>query len=188
MGRRNNTLKNKKTQTINTERLVLRKFKIDDAQNFYDNVGNDEIIDKYVIWNRHKNVEETKELINKWMEDYKNDYIYRWVVEIKDTKEIIGSISCFKVDINNLTCEVGYAYGSKFWNQGYATESLIAVLKYLKEEGFKTVYADHLKLNPASGKVMEKSGMEYEGTLRKRIIDKTTGKYDDLVYYSIFFE
>ena len=181
-------LKNSGTKKIETDRLILRKFKKDDVEGFYNNVGSDDIVDKYVLWNKHKDKNETEELVNKWIESYSNDYVYHWVVELKDTKQVIGSIRCVKVDIKNLTCGLGYSYGSKFWNKGYATEALKAVLDYLKEEGFKTVYADHLSLNPASGKVMLKSGMEYEGILKNRIIDKTTGKYDDIVYYSIIFK
>ena len=81
---------------------------------------------------------------------------------------------------------MGYAYGSKFWNKGYATEVLDSIINYLmKEEGFYTIYAKHLSLNPASGRVLEKCGMIYEGRLKNRIIDKNTGKYDDLLSYSI---
>ena len=181
-------LKNSGTKKIETDRLILRKFKKDDVEGFYNNVGNDDLIDKYVLWNKHKDKNETEGLVNKWIEDYNNDYVYRWVIELKEINEVIGTISCHKIDPKNLTCEVGYSYCSKFWNKGYATEALKTVLDYLKEEGFKTVYADHLSLNPASGKVMLKSGMEYEATLRNRIIDKNTGKYDNLVYYSIIFK
>lgn len=181
-------IKNSGTKKIETKRLILRRFKIDDVECFYNNVGNDNLIDKHVLWNKHKDKKETETLINKWVEDYNNDFVYRWVVELKEINEVIGSISCHKIDPKNLTCEVGYSYCSKYWNKGYATEALKTVLDYLKEEGFKTVYASHLGLNPASGKVMLKSGMQYEGTLRNRIIDKTTGEYDNLVFYSILFE
>ena len=68
---------------------------------------------------------------------------------------------------------------------GYATEALKAVIKFLFEEcEAEVIFADHLSNNPASGKVMEKSGMKYEGRLRGRMIDKE-GKRNDLLSYSI---
>ena len=69
-----------------------------------------------------------------------------------------------------------------------ATEILKAVINYLKNEGFKTIYAEHLEINPALGKAMVKAGMTFEWVLRNRIIDKYTGKYDDLLSYSIVID
>lgn len=179
-------IKNNGTKTIVTERTILRKFKLLDASSFFENVGNDPEVSKYVVWNRHENIEVTKNAIAKWIEKYKNDYVYYWVVELKETNEVIGSISCVNIDLKNATCEIGYVYGSKFWNKGYATEVLNSAINYLmQEEGFYTVYAEHLSQNPASGKVLEKCGMIYEGRLKNRMIDKNTGKYDDLLSYSI---
>ncbi|MBQ9833907.1 MAG: GNAT family N-acetyltransferase [Bacilli bacterium] len=177
---------NNSTKMISTERTILRKFKNDDALSFFENVGGDENVSKYVVWNRHENIETTKRAISKWINNYEKDNVYHWAVELKETNEIIGSISCVNVDLKNATCELGYVYGSKFWNKGYATEVLKAVINYLiKEEKFYTIYAQHLSLNPASGRVLEKSGMVYEGRLKNRMIDKNTGKYDDLLSYSI---
>ncbi len=180
-------LLNRGTKTIKTDRLILRKFKESDAESFFNLVGSDTNVTKYVVWNAHKDVDVTKRAVSKWMEGYKNDYCYYWAIELKDTKEVIGSISCVHVDTKNETCEMGYVISSREWNKGYATETLKAVVDYLHEEGFKTIYAEHLSLNPASGRVMEKVGMTYEGTLKNRMIDKNTGKYDDLLSYSISY-
>ena len=66
-----------------------------------------------------------------------------------------------------------------------ATEALKAVIKFLFEEcDTDTIYASYLSNNPASGKVMKKAGMIYEGMLRSRIIDKDNIR-NDLGYYSV---
>ena len=62
------------------------------------------------------------------------------------------------------------------------------MINYLIDEGLKTIYAEHLRNNKASGRVMEKAGMIYEGILRKRMIDKSTNKLDDLISYSYVIE
>ena len=181
-------IKNRGTKTIKTERLILRKFKLKDAGAFYSNVGSDSNVTKYVVWNVHKDLNVTKNAIKKWIDSYENDNTYYWTIALKDNNESIGSISCVHVDLKNETCELGYVLSSKYWNMGYGTETLKAVINYLHDEGFRTIYASHLSLNPASGRVMEKSGMVYEGTLKNRMIDKNTGKYDDLLSYSIVFD
>ena len=177
-------LLNRGTKDIKTNRLLLRKFREDDAKSFYELVGSDDNVTKYVVWNVHKDIDDTRNIINKWISNYENDYTYYWAIELEND-QVIGSISCVHVDIKNATCELGYAISSSYWNKGYTTEALKAVIAYLQKEGFKTIYAKHLSLNPASGKVMLKCGMQYEGTLRNRMIDKNTGKYDDLLSYSI---
>lgn len=179
-------IKNNGSKKIETERLILRKFKKSDYVDFFNNVGSDEEVTKYVVWNKHKGQDVTKRAIEKWVDNYKNDYTYKWAVVFKENNQVIGSIDCVNVDVKNETCEMGYVYSSKYWNKGYATETLKAVIDYLmNNEGFHTIYAEHLSLNPASGKVMLKSGMLFEGVLKNRMIDKNTGKYDDLLSYSI---
>lgn len=174
------------TKSIETNRLLLRKVKKEDAKEAYNNWCSSDKVSKYVFWEKHKNVEETKELFEMWERDYENLDTFRWIVEIKDTNELIGTIDVmgkkyFKYDV----CEIGYCYGEKFWNKGYASESLKAVIKYLFEEaGFEVGYANHLSNNPASGKVMEKAGLNKEGILRGRMVDKN-GIRNDLVSYSI---
>lgn len=60
------------------------------------------------------------------------------------------------------------------------------VIKFLFEEvEVETIYAEHLEANPASGRVMEKCGLTYEGTLRCRILDKISKKNEDIKSYSI---
>ena len=146
-------------------------------------------VDKYVTWSKHKNVDVTKNLFRIWEEDYKDLSTFRWIVELKDTKEVIGTIDvASKKYLPYGACEIGYCYGPKFWGNGYATEALKAVIKYLFEEcEASVVYAEFMHNNPASGEVMKKSGMKYEGRLLKRIIDKD-GITNDLLSYSITSE
>lgn len=174
------------TKTLETDRLILRKIKLADYKEAYSNWCNNDNVSKYVVWNTHKNEEETKELFEIWVEDYKNLDTFRWIVELKETKELIGTIDVVnKKNIKYDSCEIGYCYGEKYWNRGYATEALKRVIKFLFEEvDAYIVFAEHLSNNPASGKVMEKSGMKFDGKLRQRFLDKD-GIRNDLLCYSI---
>ena len=172
------------TKTLETERLILRKFTLDDAQGMFNNWATDENTCKFLAWNVHKDVEETKEIISKWISKYE-DGSYNWIVELKDSHEVIGGISEEGKSLKHKTICLGYCYGSKYWNKGYASEALRRVIKYLLlEQDFYLVCADHRSSNPASGRVMQKAGMKYDGTLRDRKLNPD-GTRADSIFYSI---
>jgi len=175
----------KKTKPIKTERLKLRKIKSDDYKKIFNCWTSDYEVSKYVTWEPHKNDEETKMLTEYWVSQYDKDNTYRWIVELNDSNEVIGMIDVIHMDLQYMTAEVGYCYGSKYWGKGYATESLKAVIEFLHNEGFYVVYAQHFKSNPASGKVMEKAGMEFEAILKSRVVNKNNKREDVLMYSSL---
>lgn len=172
------------TKTLETERLILRKFTIDDAEQMFNNWATDPNTNRYLSWSLHKDINETKEILNDWINRYENGF-YNWAVELKNSHEIIGNICEEGVYNKHKTISIGYCYGSKYWNNGYATEALRRVIEYLlNEKDFYLVSANHRSSNPASGRVMQKAGMKYDGTLRERRIDPD-GKRADMIYYSI---
>lgn len=173
------------TRELLTDRLILRRFREEDAVDMYNNWASDELVSRYVTWDVHKDINDTKAIIKHWIDEYDNGG-YNWIVELKDTHEVIGSITAVHIHRKDLNVEVGYCYGSSFWGHGYATEALRRVIEYfLNDCGFYLVEAKHLSANPASGRVMEKAGMKKEAILRKRMLNKVTKELDDIVYYSI---
>lgn len=174
------------TKLLETKRLILRRGNMDDASQIYNNYGKDPVVSKYVVWNKHETIKDAEDLMEKWVKSYEDDCSYKWVVILKQINEVIGSISAVKVNKNYKTVEVGYCFGSKWWNNGFATESLRRVIKFFFEEvEVETIYANYISNNRASGRVMEKSGMKHDGTLRNRMIDKNTNKHVNLEAYSI---
>ena len=174
------------TVTLETERLILRKLTKDDASQAFNNWTNDLKTARYVTWKPHGTVENTKKLFEIWEKEYSEPHTYRWVVEVKEFNQIIGTIDVVDKGIREKIAEIGYCYGSKYWGNGYGTEALTKVIDFLLNEvGFDLLEAIHLVDNPASGRVMEKSGMQYEATLRKRRIDHVTNERVDIKVYSI---
>ncbi len=174
-----------KTKTLETDRLILRKITIDDAEGLYKNWASDEQTNKYIGYKLHYNVEQTKKLIYKWISEYYSGAI-RWCVELKETHEIIGMIHATTNKLQDKSTQVGYSYGSKFWGNGYATEALEKVIAYLFENcDFYIVESVFYSWNEASGRVMEKAGMRKDAELRSRAIHQETGERGSIIYYSI---
>lgn len=170
------------TKTIFTERLILRKINEYDYKQAFKNWCSDKEVAKYVMWNHHENEETTKELYNNWISEYDKPFTFRWVVELNDTHELIGMIDVVKFKKEDKRAEIGYCYGSRYWNKGYATEALKAVIDYLLNIiNVELVVSGFEVSNIASGKVMEKAGMKCVGYLPKWIINKE-GKREDLKY------
>lgn len=172
-------------KNLESDRLILRKFTSDDIEGMYNNWATDSETVKYVTWDVHESIDVTKEVVNAWIKSY-DEGAFNWVVEVKDTHEIIGNIDLVHINERSKTAEIGYCYGSKYWGKGYGTEALKLVINYLfNEEDFHLLEARHMSRNPASGKVMEKAGMKMDGVLRAREFDKNTNTWDDIVVYSI---
>ena len=84
------------TKTIETKRLILRKVKLEDAYQAYENWCHSNIVDRYVLWKKHESVNETLSLYTSWLEEYKNPKTFRWIVELKNNKDVIGTIDVSK--------------------------------------------------------------------------------------------
>lgn len=172
------------TRILETERLILRKFSMDDVDAMFNNYGRDLNVTKYLNWKTHETLEDSKESIKLFMSKY-DDNLFHWAVLIKDSNELIGDIAVNRIDNRNNNCEVGYQFGSRYWGNGYATETLKVVLDYLLNDcEFYLVECRHTSSNVASGKVMEKAGMIKDAILPNRRYNKYTNKYEDLIVYS----
>lgn len=175
------------TIKIETNRLILRKFKIEDADIMYRNWASDDEVTKYLTWPTHKNVNETRSVLAGWVERYSDPAFYNWVIVLKEIGEPIGNLSVVKYDEKTASAAIGWCMGKRWWGQRIMPEAARAVLQYLFEEvGFNRIAAKHDKENTKSGRVMQKIGMTREGTLRAS--GKNNQGVVDEVYYSILKE
>lgn len=175
------------TMQIETERLILRKFKYTDDKNMLKYWISDPAIQSMYGEPIYTTKQQVKELLDKYIGGYeKNDY-YRWAVIFKETGECIGQIAYFLVDSNNHFAEIEYCIGSCFQRKGLATEATKAVINYgFDMMNLHKVQICHKSINIASQKVIEKCGFVNEGTLRDFFYME--GQYADRVYYSILRE
>ncbi|MDE5910843.1 MAG: GNAT family N-acetyltransferase [Clostridia bacterium] len=172
------------TQTIETERLILRRFKDEEAHYIYENWASDNEVTKYLMWQTYTDMSQAKERIEYLKKNYVNDNFYDWAIVLKEIDEPIGTIGVVDLKENIKAAHIGYCIGKKWWHKGITSEALSAVIDFLFDKvGFERIESRHDPVNVNSGRVMKKCGMKYEGTMRKADINNQG--IVDCAYYAI---
>ena len=172
------------TQTIETERLILRRFAYSDNADMLKNWAADENVQFMYSEPIYTTKEEVKGLLDKYIGSYERDDYYRWAVIEKESGKCIGQIAYFLVDSKNHFAEIEYCIGAAFQCRGYATEATKAVIAF----GFEKINLHKVQIctktiNAPSKRVIEKCGFTYEGTLRDYFC--MNGEYIGRLYFSM---
>ena len=173
------------TKTIETKRLILRRYVLEDAEDMYKNWASDPDVTTFMTWPAHADVSVTKELLTKWVSFYDEGKTYNWGITLKGDDHVIGNIAVVERNERTLSYELGYCLGRAFWGHGIMPEALKAVIAYLfeNEQDLNRIIATHDVRNIKSGRVMEKAGMHFDGILRDS--KKNNLGIHDTAYYSI---
>ena len=171
-------------EQLETENLILRKFRSEDANCFYKRVGGSEDVTRYMLWQPHEYIEESQKSIEKVLARYEEGKCYTWAIALAKDDSVIGRIDLLRFDEENSSCSFAYMLGKEFWGRGFGTESLKAVFAFAFEKmEMQSIVADHMSENVASGKVMQKVGMRFvQKHLQKY---EKCGKYYDADEYAI---
>ena len=168
---------------ISTDRLRLRRFRLTDAEQAYENFGRDPLVGRFVSFTPFDTLANSHDAVRHHVWEYDNNPdFYGWAITLGG--EVIGSIGLFDIDHESETCELGYSLGSRWWGHGYATEAAGAVVDFAILRMFAhRVQASHHPDNIASKRVLEKIGMRFEGVMRgaQRNPD---GTFSDLCLYA----
>jgi [ribosomal protein S5]-alanine N-acetyltransferase len=169
---------------LETERLLLRKMRLDDAEAMFAYASDPEVT-RYVLWDTHRSVEDSEEFLRQATEGYERGDFGGWGVVLKDSGAFIGTCG---IDAGyapeHARAELGYVLSREHWGRGLMSEAVREVIRF----GFERLELNRMEArciaaNTASARVMEKAGMTYEGTLREREFIK--GAYRDMKLYSI---
>lgn len=180
------TLKFRGNPALETERLILRKLEIADAKDVFEYARNPEVT-KYMTWETHKSIEDAEGFINWTLERYKKDEAGEWGIELKETGRIIGAMGFVQLDLQNSCGVLGYALSKDYWGKGIMTEAVRRLIRFCFEEmKLNRIEAIHASENEASGRVMQKAGMSFEGLLRQKMYAK--GRFWDVKQYAILKE
>ena len=96
------------TQRIETDRLILRRFRLEDAEDMYANWASDPEVARFLTWPTHSSVEVTKSLLSDWIPGYEDGGYFNWVMEYKETGKAIGNISVVKLNENTKAADMAY--------------------------------------------------------------------------------
>ena len=155
--------------TLLTERLILRPARMSDAQDIYD-YSRDPEVARHVLWEAHRSIHQTRAYVRYLLRQYRNAAPGSFVIVLRDTGKVVGTIGFMWAQTENRSAEVGYSLSREYWNRGLMSEALTAVLDFgFTRLNLNRIEAQHECDNPASGHVMKNAGMRLEGTLRERI-------------------
>lgn len=160
--------------TLQTSHLTLRKMMVSDAMDMFAYAQNEEVT-KYLTWKAHTDVMYTREYLQYIGTHYAIGDFFDWAVVLTEEDRMIGTCGFTRFDYANNIGEVGYVLNPEYWGRGIAVEAVREVMRF----GFETlqlhrIEAKFIEGNTASLRVMEKTGMRFEGYHRDSMLIKGT--------------
>ncbi|MDO4862926.1 MAG: GNAT family N-acetyltransferase [Ruminococcus sp.] len=153
-------MKHTGTVTIESERLILRRFEESDGADMLANWIAEPQVQLEYGEPVYTDAEQVGALLAEWISAYERPDFYRWAIIEKASGSCIGQIAFCRVYDDIATAEIEYCIGSAFWGRGCAGEALSAVIAYtFANTGFVRLEAYHRAENAKSGRVLEKSSM-----------------------------
>ena len=142
--------------TLETKRLILRPFEINDAENMFNNWAKDQEVTKYLTWCPHQSIDETVIIINKFIERANSVNLYSFGIVVKEENKLIGSIDV--VGLEDGIPVIGYCMSKAYWNKGIMTEACQKIVDFLFSIGYNKIRIDAVKENIGSNRVIQKCG------------------------------
>jgi len=168
---------------LQTDRLILRPFSLDDAPTVQKLAGDKDIASTTL------NIPHPYEdgMAEQWISTHKERFVKgelsNFAITLRSGGGLIGAVGLV-INLLHERAELGYWIGKPYWNKGYCTEAAREVLRYGFEQlKLNRIHASFFTKNQSSGRVMEKIGMKYEGCFRQHVIK--WGVFEDLKEYSI---
>jgi [ribosomal protein S5]-alanine N-acetyltransferase len=158
----------KMPERIETDRLVLRTPRVDDASTVFAGWAQDKEVTRYLTWRPHQRIEHTKQFVQSCLTVWGQETRFPYMITIKENDEVIGMID---PRIEEPKMGIGYVAARDHWGKGYVTEATRTIIEWaFQQSPIYRVYATTDVENVASRRVLEKAGMQCEGILQKYII------------------
>ena len=158
----------KPPEQIETERLILRKPRMDDAPAMFAGWTQDPEVTYFLMRRSHENIEQTESILTWAIGAWNGNERFPFMVTLKESGDVIGMIDAH---IENHKVAIGYVMNRKYQGNGYMTESARAMIEWaFGQPSIYRVYATTDVENIASRRVMEKAGMQREGILRRYVV------------------
>lgn len=175
-----------KPPTLVTERLIMRKMLVSDAQDMFDYASRINTT-RYLLWSPHETVKFSKRYLAFLQGQYRNENFYDFALVDKSSGKMIGTCGFTRFDLENNAAEVGYVLNPDFWGHGLAPEALRRLMRFgFSELALHRLTAKIMDGNHASMRVAEKCGMRHEAVHRNAMLIK--GCYHTIHEYAILYE
>ena len=175
-----------KQPILETKRLILRPFEMADAEAVRALAGNKDIATTTLHIPHPYEAGIAEEWIGRHEAQFGEGDGVVFAVTLRESGKLAGAISVM-VKKQHDRGVLGYWIGKPHWNQGIATEAAKRVVAYAFEDlSLNKITSSHMERNPASGRVMEKAGLRYEGASVQHI--KKWGMYEDMLFYGLLRE
>jgi [ribosomal protein S5]-alanine N-acetyltransferase len=148
---------------LETARLPLRPITVSDAPDIFYGYASDVEATKFVTFSRHRSLDESKEFARRCVACWQDGSAYPWAIFARDEAKFAGVI---ELRLRPPKADFGYILCKAFWDRGYATEASTAVVSWaIGQPGMFRVWATCHPDNVRSARVLEKSGLKFEGRL-----------------------
>ena len=173
----------RKYPRLQTERLILRAFTLKDAPDVQRLAGEWEVARTLLSIPHPYEDGMAEEWISEHGSVFQRGEGISFAVVLRERGKLCGACGLL-INPRDANAELGYWFGVPYWGRGYATEAAREVVRYGFEQlWLHRIYAGHFGNNPASGRVLRKIGMSYEGTRREH--HRKWGEYEDRVEYGL---
>jgi len=161
---------------IETERLILRQWKLEDVNDVVEGLNNLNVTKWLAQVPLPYTEEDAKSFINKSIENN----LYNFAIVLKEENKVIGGTQLTNISYIHGTAGGGIWVNEKYQGKGYGTEAFGARIKYAFEElGLRRLENGYFKENEKSHKMQLRFGYKDEGIRRKKFISQSTGNYED---------
>ncbi len=158
----------KMPERIETERLILRIPRLDDALAIFAGWAQDKEATRYLTWRPHLRIVQTQEFVQSCLSGWEHETHFPYMIALRESSNVIGMID---PHIEGPKIGIGYVAGRAYWGKGYVTEATNTIIEWaFQQSSLYRVYATTDVENVASQRVLEKVGMQCERILRKYII------------------
>ena len=170
-------------KTIETERLILREWRLEDLDDFHES-AKDPNVGPMAGWEPHPSKKESLRVLNSYIADDG-----RWAIVLKENGKAIGSIRIYPDENRGSFSErngaklISYFLSFDYWNNGYMTEAVKRVIKYAFDElNVELLTVFHTTQNVRTRRVIEKCGFQYETTIEQGCKNYDGQTFDSICY------
>ncbi len=163
---------------IKTERLTLRAMRIEDSNDMFEYSRLPDVT-RFLLWTEHPNEAYTRKYLSRVRNQYKKDEYYDWAIIYTGSEEdserlkkyrgkMVGTCGFASFSPEISAGEIGYVLNPALWGNGIIPEAAHEIMKFgFSTLGLNRIEAKYIVGNDRSRRVMEKIGMQYEGTHRE---------------------